>query len=589
VSGSPIADVVAGARRDLELAWASQEQRALELTETERYARDPVAWIAETPIWVASKFGEGGRVRPVRFRLFPDQAETIDAWIDLEHLAETGELKFRNVAIEKSRQIGETWLFAVVVLWVLTFHRTVGLAMHRKGAEIDDGGQRNTVKSLFGKIRYVSERLGSDNGLPDPAARARLAGVSRLAFRPFSQGQIDDPGRGGTFDYVLIDEAAFVEHGEKVHAALSDACPTGKAYLSTVNGDGNVHARLCDEKPKGWRYLRLHWSKHPVYSKGLHVAGEADDCALCAGTRAGLVWNAENPQAHRYPGRLTSPWYDDAILDKTDEQVANELDIDRERALSGRVYSEFQTDVHVVAGGIEWQTEFEYKLELAWDYGLDTTAIVVCADMATEYLVLGLVEMGDDHGSTATPELVAARLREYLVELGVPPERATPEWTRRITAFGDPAGHNRETSTNRAITADYRRQGFQIAKPPTRLTRRVDPGISAVKRLLLGTPKRLRVCGVNAETFARHMRNYTWPTDDRGRRRPEATKPRDGEHGHACDAFRYLIVAKFGAPDEPHDPEGEAFPAPEEEDRGPGNLTLRRNRSRDGLHYDMPG
>ncbi|HLE99651.1 MAG TPA: hypothetical protein VI540_07105 [Gaiellaceae bacterium] len=566
---SGLAEIVAGVRRELEISLAAEEERSLELTAAERYARDPFSWIEETPVWVASKFAEGGRSRPVRFSPFPGQRQTLEAWIDLELLATSNALRFRNLVAEKSRQIGETWLFAVVVLWVLHYRaNSMGLALHKRSAEIDDGGTRGTVKSLFGKVRWVDSRLGSRNGLPDPMARASVPGLGTLTFRPFSrepakienprngatlygEGQTDNPGRGDTYDYVLVDEAAFVEHGELVHAALGDACPEGKAYFSTVNGDSNMHARLADEKPKGWTYLRLHWSEHPFYGKGLHVAGGLDDCAQCAGNRAGLPWNPEDPKAHRYPGRLTSPWYDQAVLDKTDEQVANELDIDRERALSGRVYTEFQTDVHVVEQGIPFAVELESKTELAWDFGLDATSIVVCQDAPNSYNVVGILEMGDLFGTTATPELVSRALRQYLAELGM--RFVTPDWTRRLYAIGDPSGANRDLATNRPLFADYRKQGFAIGRPPTLLTKTVDPSIRAVKRLCLGHPKPLRVCGVKAEAFARHMRNNVWPTDALGRR--SGTRPEDrGEHNHACRAFAYLVLAKWGVPHEESGP-----------------------------------
>jgi hypothetical protein len=611
LSGSPISDVVAGGLRELEIVWANEEERELELTATERYARDPIAWIEETPIWVASKFGEGGRVRPVKFRLFPSQRQTIEAWIDLEHLRDTGELRLRNFLSEKSRQIGETWGFAVILTWLLHFHRAQGLAMHRKGAEIDDGGQRSTVKSLFGKIRYIDLRLGSSNGLPEPRRRDQLPGLGRFAHRPFSrdpakvenldngsvlfgEGQIDDPGRGATLDYALVDEAPFVEHGEKVHAALDEACPNGKAYIGTVNGDSNFHARLCDAKPKGYIYLRLHWSDHPIYNRGLHIAGEDPDCLLCIGTRAGLGWNPEEPRAHRYPGRLTSPWYDERVIGKTDEQVANELDIDRERALSGRVYSEFSTDVHVIADGIPYDPALEHKLELAWDFGLDATSVIVCQDAPAEYRVIGILEMGDLFGTSATPELVSDALRAYLVELGVDPGRVSPDWTKRIYGVGDPAGAARTLATNRPLVADYHRQGFQITKPPARLSRTVDQSIRAVKRLLLGTPKPLRVCGVKADAFARHMRNNTWPKDINGYRRPGSTTPLDDVHNHAARAFAYLILAKWGAPAEEHPLEGDHWDDTDPEQRGPANLERRRSGAMypeldGGLDFGMTG
>jgi hypothetical protein len=73
----------------------------------------------------------------------------------------------------------------------------------------------------------------------------------------------------------------------------------------------------------------------------------ARNCELCAGTIAGLIWNPRSPKAHRFPGRLTSPHYDRAVIGKTAEQVASELDIDRERSLKARVYDEFSGDLHV--------------------------------------------------------------------------------------------------------------------------------------------------------------------------------------------------------------------------------------------------
>lgn len=595
-AGDAIADALASARRELELRWATEEAREVELTRTERYARDPFLWITETGVWVASKFSDGGRVRPVIFDPFPDQKGTIEDWIDLDTLARTGSLVFRNVVVEKSRQIGETVGLAVIVTWALHYHRPQLLALHQKAAKIDDGGQRNTWDSFFGKVRWIDQRLGSPSGLPDSAARDAL-GLAALVCRPFSrdpakvenprtgalvigEGQVDDPGRGGTFDGVIADEAAFLEHGEKIHAALDEACPEGKVYLSTVNGDGNFHARLADERPSGWRYRRNHWSHHPVYGQGLHLTASVDpqtgelleagmaECELCAGTRQGFVWTASGPVAHRYPGRLASPWYDARVIGKTDEQVANELDIDRERALGGRVYPEFSSDVHVIAGGIAFDPALEHRLELAWDFGLDATAIVVCQDAPDEDRIIGLLELGDLHRTTATPERVSAALVDYLAQLGVPRERLTPEWTRRIQGWGDPAGDARSLDTGRTLLSAYAKLGWTIRKPPSHLTRRAETSISAVKRLLLGRPKPVKVCGLNAAEFARHARNNTWPVDANGRRRIGSTVPHDDEHNHALRAYAYRVVAKYPPAQTTEPDAGEEWDGPGDRRRG---------------------
>jgi hypothetical protein len=583
---APLVEAFQAARRELELEQAAAEKRAVELTEAERLARDPIGYLNSGEIWIRSKLDpvtgdELRKAQATKLVLFPDQRATIAAWIDLDHLAATGELVFRNIVIDKSRQIGETWAFAGVMHWAIQYHPVVGLAMHEKAAKIDDGGNRSTISSLFGRIRYIDTHISRD----------RLPGLHRLRFHPFSrdpakvenpwngaaiigEGQTDNPGRGDTYDFGFVDEAAFVQHGEKVHAAIDEACPEGKAYLSTPNGEGNIHARIAKEKPAGWRYLRLHWSSHPVYSKGLHVAGALDGCALCAGNRAGVAWNPTEPRAHRYPGKPTSPWYDRRVIGKTDQQVANELDIDRERSKADRVFPEFRSSVHVVETGIPYEPALHGQLELAADYGLDATSVVVLQDAPAELRIIGLVECGHLFGTSATPRAVAAALRDHLRKLGVPEMLLAHEWTRRMYAIGDPAGHGRELSTGQPTVAAYRREGFYFGKPPARLVKTQVASLTAAKLLFDGFPKPLRICGVNAGAFAEHARENTWRIGPDGR----LLGLHDDVHNHSMRAFAYYAVAKF--PPLGHD--GAAADPFEEREAVPDALEARRARRLEG-------
>lgn len=531
---------------------AERQGHAAELTQAERWARDPFGWMT-AHAWIGSKFqdGEIRRVRPVRMsEVWPDQQRTIEAWIDVERLTQTGDLEFGNVLVEKSRQIGETWAIAVLIDWLLTYHQVRGLFMHTRAAEVADRGW--TLDSFMGKVKFVNDRC----------VGARVPGAMELIFRPFSadpasvtnpvsgsllrgECQRDDPGRGSTFDFAIVDEAAHVAHGESVHAALDEACPNGKLYLSTPEGSSNMHARMCDEKPQGYEYLRLHWSQHPIYGQGAHIAGQDDGCDACAHTRAGTAWTANNPLPHRYPGRITSPWYDRAVVGKTDEQVASELDIDRERSLSGRVYPEFNGGVHVVQNGIPYDPAL--AVQFGWDFGLDCTSVPVLQDGPEDIRVIGLVEMGDLFGTVATPEQVSVRLRSYLRELGVPPDLLTSDQTLRMRAIGDPAGQARSLDSAKPYVGQYHSQGFRIDRPPTKLTARVDFSIISVQRILTGVPKPLRVCGVNAREFATHMGQNRWKTDAHG----VPTQPRallDDNHNHCARAFAYWAVATYPPP-----------------------------------------
>lgn len=531
----------------------------------DRYRRDPVLWIDEC-VWIASKFADGQlvRIRPVKMRLYPDQREFLGAWVDLERLRKTGELEFGNVLLEKSRQVGGTWGLAAMVRWLLSYTSTRGLFMHTRAGEVADRAW--SIDSFFGRIKYIDSRLGP----------ADTHDVAPLIYRPFSHDpasiesptgamlrgecQRDDPGRGSSQDYAIVDEAAHVQHGESVHKAIDDAAVSGKLYLSTPEGEDNFHARLCNEQPEGWTYLRLHWSSHPIYGKGSHVAAMIDPetkavlhegkrgCKLCTANRKGVRWTARRPLAHRYPGKLTSPWYDKAVIGKTDEQVAAELDIDRAGALGSRVYHELSKEVHVVAEGIPYDPNL--PLELAWDFGLDATSVPVLQPSPTEVRVIGLFEAGDLFASIATPDAVCSGLRAYLTSLGVPDELVLAPGSEQLRCIGDRAGKARSTQTGVSDIAAYRSRGFDIHTPQDSRVRVVDTSITSVKLLLAGQPKDLRICGVNGRQFVHHMQHNVWPMDAQGNRRVGSTAPLDNVHNHSMRAFAYWAV-------ETHPPQGQ--------------------------------
>jgi hypothetical protein len=525
----------------------AEQQHEVELSAIERYRFDPFAPINEGLIWIWDKELR----RPVRLDPFDTQIESLEAWIDLGHLKSQGMPRFRDVVEEKSRQVGASWIYCYAAWWAVSFHPIAGLMLHLKGAKVDDGGPRNTRRSLFGKIRFMHRHLP-----------ARHVAKAPLVFRPFSsepakvenperggviygEGAGGDQGRGDDLDFAFGDEMAFIPWGEAVHASLGEACKHGKAYVSTPQGDDNVHARLADTKPEGTIYLRHHWSDVPAYSDNLHVAGEKPGCVRCQGTRSGVSWTASDlDAAHRYPGRPTSDWYDQAVLDKTDEQVAQELDIDRSRALPGRVYSEFDVGRHVADDPIAYDPHL--PLELGGDWGLDCTAIAICQDHPSEFRIIGEVKVAD-----MTPDQVAAVLRDTLIEVGVPAEQTTPYWTKQIHARGDATGDSREVGSGKSIFSQYRKQGFNFLAPPSNLS---GPGvpvthrINAVKRGLLGHPKPFIWSPVCTESI-HDMRNNRWPVDrNTGRRRPGATAPLDDMTNHWPSGLGYLAVAKFPPP-----------------------------------------
>lgn len=532
-----------------------------------RYALDPLAHLEDGHVLIlglagpddddveetTDDDGETIRLKRVLFQPYQHEIETIQAWPDLDHLratARTGtpELRFRNVHDEKSRQMGETWTLAYVLLWALIYHgESAGLAIHQKGSRVDDGGNASTPESIFGRIRFMAESRTRDGGSTWPDA---LAPRDLLVFRGGDASRIvnrlndarlagatatEDPGRSGTYTHVLVDEAARLPWGRQAQAALRSACPRGRFYVSTPNGEDNIFHDLREPHRKGYTYLRHHWSQHPIYAAGIHVAGELETCQLCAGTRAQIPWNATDPPAHRYPGRLTSPWYDEAVLDLTDEQVAAELDISYARSLEARIYPEFSDELHVVP---RIALDPLRPVDLSFDFGY-TTAVGIWQNFTTFYGKVGEVETHD-----STPEQVAAAIREALADLGMPIAGLRPGVTSQYTAIGDPSGGNRERDGG-SWMADLRRQGFTIGSQRNSLART----IWAVKRLLQGRPLPIRYSAAGCPQTIRHIKANRWPTDREGNRKQGAKEPENDEHNHMMRADAYLLAWRFPPPD----------------------------------------
>jgi hypothetical protein len=503
-----LADIVRSVSEDARRSLAATSAR-------QRYAVDPFALLGDGYVSILGFDG-----RPDVFIPYDHQLDTLAAWVDMDHLATTGQLRFRNLHVEKSRQMGETWILAYGCLWAIVFHSARGLVLHQEWAKVDDGGDQNTPESFFGKIRYLNTNTDWDAaGMQPPRLRftsnhgAGGASVRNLA-RPESyivgSGQNDDPGRGSTLAFAIVDEAAHVHHTERVHESLSRACPSGKVYNSTPHGQSNAFYRIRRDRPANWTFRRYHWSQHPIYGAGQRIVD----------------------------GKLTSPWYDRETQDMTDEQIARQLDIDYAGSLEARVYKEWNPAIHAVDRRL---FDPNLPVELGWDFGINhPTSIVVCQDAGESYNVVAEFETSD-----ATPDQISNALLEILGRLKIA-HPLTREWTRQILSVGDVAGNARSANTGTSLWNDYGVHGWTI----TGRWSTIDRTVVAVKRILRGVPKPLRVSIVDAPRFVEHIQNNTWPTDSEGKRRAGATAPNDDEHNHQMRAFAYLVTHKFPPPED---------------------------------------
>lgn len=190
------------------------------------------------------------------FDLFPKQVELIKWFEYLQSLQQDGCLK-------KSRDIGFTWL-AGAVSWykwrfVPGFKTTFG---SRKSEYVDRIGDPD---SFFERIRLLQ---GSLPKWMLPVGFGHNHDNHMLLLNPENGNTIrgeggEDMGRGGRSTVYLIDEAAQIEHADRVDAATS-ANSECRIWGSSINpqNENNLFQRKYTSFPPE-RVFRFHYSDDP--------------------------------------------------------------------------------------------------------------------------------------------------------------------------------------------------------------------------------------------------------------------------------------------------------------------------------------
>lgn len=263
------------------------------------------------------------------FILFPFQEEYVtEIWKSIiegnKPVAERDPNELTNVFIEKSRQMGLSWMTCGIFLYGFLFHQHKYTIISRTADEVDKLGD---MDSMFEKIRFMIRNLPSwmlPRGFSKEMSKDRTNAYMNISD-PNSQASITgktanpDAGRGGTRNAIFMDEMAFMQNAQAINKAATSntSCVI---YNSTPNGEGNEFYRMRkltmnrkwpngDILPPEIKWLRYHWTDHPYYDK---------------------------------------EWYEAKIKGKSKETVAQEFEISYNTAIVWRVYPEFPPEPSVV-------------------------------------------------------------------------------------------------------------------------------------------------------------------------------------------------------------------------------------------------
>lgn len=241
-----------------------------------------------------------------------------------------------DVVIEKSREMGASWLCLIIMLWFFLFHKNKKfLAISRNADAVD---MPNDPDCLFWKLDFILAHL--PKWLVKCGRQGAVIVRRKMAFRnphnnSFITGQATTgkAGVGGRCTAMFLDEFGQNDDGDEVLRQTSDT--TGcRIFNGTHIGMGTAFYKLC--RKKSIKKIVMHWSKHPEKNRGLYRFN----------TETNQVEFLDKLYQHDpyydfirtgapggpFPG-VRSPWYDDEVKRREDNRnVAMNLDIDPQGA-----------------------------------------------------------------------------------------------------------------------------------------------------------------------------------------------------------------------------------------------------------------
>lgn len=209
-----------------------------------------------------------------------------------------------DMVVEKSRDMGGSWMFLWVFEWQWHFYADRSFLLVSAKEDLVDN--KENPDALMWKIDFM-HRMQPRWLMPtgyDESCRTNLH-----FFNPETRSTIDgvsstsDSGRGGRKTAVGMDEFAKVENGFEMLASTRDVTDC-RIFVFTPNGTNNAayvtRQKIAATNPSA--LFTLHWTKHPRKSIGKYI-GQG--------------------------GKPRSPWYDEQCKRASSTQeIAQELDID---------------------------------------------------------------------------------------------------------------------------------------------------------------------------------------------------------------------------------------------------------------------
>ncbi len=313
---------------------ASHTERSID-----EWIKGEITHCASDPLWFLTKYCFAQNLHDEEETQGAPSVELIPDW---QHVRAFASSMFppRDIVTEKTRRMMASWLAMAILVWDMRFRQHwPTMVMSRVEDDVDDGGSASTPRTLLGKVRFVYDHLPPF--LQRPALEFKYLSVLHPVTGSFIAGfpSSQSPGRGGGFRRAILDEFAWVPHSEQAMASVTQACSSGKVFISTPHGKGNAFFRLAEMTSKPvWPPTESEF--HRELPTSLRTVTRTQDRGPIE--RFTIHWT-QHP--HKSP-----EWYQRAKAAMTDEAVAQEFDINYTRSLGRRVYPKYAEDQHMAGG-----------------------------------------------------------------------------------------------------------------------------------------------------------------------------------------------------------------------------------------------
>lgn len=290
--------------------------------ELQRCQKDIVYWINT----YCKTYDPRKRNPHLAFKLYPFQESLVRR---LEAQIRRGE----DILVEKSRDMGVSWVVLMVLQWFWMFEPGSDFLLGSRKSDMVD--RRGDMSTLMEKLRY--NLYAQPEWMMPQGFQKRLHDNVLKLVNPQNGNTITGEStnanfaRGGRYRAVFMDEFAYWRTDELSYASAGQSTPC-RIVVSTPHGMANHFARLRHES--AIQVETIHWRMHP----------EKDDA-----------------------------WYTRQKQRMTVDEIARELDINYSLSSRDRVFLEFT--VHNKAQ-LEWN-RFQPVIR-SWDFGYHCPAVLFC-------------------------------------------------------------------------------------------------------------------------------------------------------------------------------------------------------------------